>query len=424
MSKIKKFEVAVSSSGLTFKTDPNIPDDVVKLGQFFKDNHEQLKALVPNTPVVVSAPNHHTQHTATFSDIIKKYELRKKKELAEKTVYQYVRTFLKFLEWAEMRDGYKPLLMSHIDKKFISLYIEYLQKNDIANKTIEENHLKPLNTFFSFATSIGEFPEITEPSKNHRLATDKQTKIKKEVRDMFRDDDLNKIFSAENYNKITHPDMFWLPILGLYTGARMNELCTLATIDINKHDRECYTITITPDNGSLKTESSKRRIPLHKNIIEMGFLDYVEDVKRWGVMLFPNLQPDTFGSYIKEPSRRFGKYLDDIGISERTKVFHSFRATVATVLANRTIVIDGKDKRANENFRKYFLGHEIEDTQFNHYIKELEPFVVRDEVITYLDYDNVILNVKYKKGQFNKFLATRMKQIKVRAQKSKEVSEN
>ena len=388
----------------------------MKLGQFLKENTEQLKALIPNAAPVQSAPSHHTSFTAKFSDVVKKYEVRKKKELAEKTVYQYVRSMTKFQEWAESRDGYNPLLMSHIDKRFMSQYIDYMHANGYENNTIEDNHMKPLNTFFKFATSIGEFPDIPAPSKGHGLVIDKQTKIKKkdEEREMFSNEDLQKIFNVENYAKIEHPCGFWLPLLDLYTGARMNELCTLATIDVKNHG-DFYSINITPEIGTLKTDASKRRIPLHNKLIEIGFLDYLDDVKKHGVMLFPNLQPDTFGSYIKEPSRRFGKYLDDIGIPERTKVFHSFRSTVTTLLVNRKV----NGERADDNWRKYFLGHEIEDTQFNHYIKDLDPSVLQDKILKYLDYDKLEIDIKYRKGMFDKFLAKRMKELKNRAQKSK-----
>lgn len=416
MSKIKKFEIQVVNGGLSFKTDPNIPDDVVKLGQFLKDNTEQLKALIPqNNNIIQSAPSHHTGFTAQFSDVVNRYEIRKKKELSEKTVYQYLQSIKKFMLWAESRDGYNPLLMSHIDKRFITLYIEYLQANNYNNNRITENHLKPLNTFFAFAISIGEYPDIAIPSKNHHLATDKQTLIKKDNRETFKIDDLEKIFNAENYSKIKHPDVFWLPILGLFTGARMNELCTLATIDIKEHKEDgFYSISINNEIGTLKNQASKRVIPLHNKIIEIGFLDYIQDVKKFGsVMLFPNLQPDTFGSFIKEPSRRFGKYLDDIGINEKTKVFHSFRSTLITHLRN-------KDDVKKEN-RLAFTGHEIDDTQNKHYIEFVEPSILYNNVVNHITLQNEFtFNLKYNKGQFNQFFAKRMKELKSRALKSKE----
>ncbi len=410
MSKIKKFEVAMTENGLTFKTDPNIPDDVVKLGQFLREHKQDLQALIPNQSVQ-TAPSHHSGFTAKFSDIVEKYETRKKKEHSEKTVYQYVRSMIKFKQWAEMREGYNPLLMSHIDKKFISLYIDYLQANNFTNQRITENHLKPLSGLFDFAISIGEFPDIPIPSRNHRLATDKQTLIKKENRETFKIEDLKKIFDRPNYLKITHPDMFWLPILGLFTGARLNELCTLATIDINKRD-DFYYIKITNDVSTLKNQASKRELPLHPKIIEIGFLDYVEDIKKFGVMLFPNLQPDTFGSYIKEPSRRFGKYLDDIGIPERTKVFHSFRSTLITHLRNK--------KEVDKEDRMAFTGHDIEDTQNDHYIEFVEPELLNQKVVPFITFNqDVSFDFEYQSGMFNKFFAKRMKELKLRAQKSK-----
>src|SRR5690606_20223968 len=70
---------------------------------------------------------------------------------------------------------------------------------------------------------------------------------------------------------------YWLPLLGLYTGARLEELCQLQKSDIRQTDGLHY-IDIHEDNdeeNQTKSSSSNRRVPLHSHLIELGFLEFV-----------------------------------------------------------------------------------------------------------------------------------------------------
>lgn len=55
---------------------------------------------------------------------------------------------------------------------------------------------------------------------------------------------------------------FWLPLLGLYTGARLNELCQLSVEDVRQeHDIVFLNITNEGKGQRVKSASGKRRIP-------------------------------------------------------------------------------------------------------------------------------------------------------------------
>lgn len=93
--------------------------------------------------------------------------------------------------------------------------------------------------------------------------------------------------ASRNFTKHTNssPHIYWSVLLGIYTGARAEELAQLQIKDIQKKiikDESVYFIDfcITDyDNQSIKNSSSIRRTPIHNNLIELGFLTYVKNRK-------------------------------------------------------------------------------------------------------------------------------------------------
>lgn len=89
----------------------------------------------------------------------------------------------------------------------------------------------------------------------------------------------------------------WAPWLAAHAGARISEITQLRKQDVVKKDG-VYCIMVTPDAGSVKN-SKYRYVPLHKQIIDMGFLDFVE--KSSGALFFD----DSIVTKAKTPRSRF-----------------------------------------------------------------------------------------------------------------------
>lgn len=67
---------------------------------------------------------------------------------------------------------------------------------------------------------------------------------------------------------------FWLPLLGLYSGARLSELCQLRLGDI-REELGVWVFSINQSGTKqLKTADSERLVPLHKVVLEAGFLAF------------------------------------------------------------------------------------------------------------------------------------------------------
>lgn len=92
-----------------------------------------------------------------------------------------------------------------------------------------------------------------------------------EERARFSKTDISHLFSQKNLNHSTgkHSCCFWLPWVGLYTGARIEELCQLHLTDIRK-ESGIWVLDINDNKEKrLKTPASKRLIPVHPKLIEI-----------------------------------------------------------------------------------------------------------------------------------------------------------
>ncbi len=140
-------------------------------------------------------------------------------------------------------------------------------------------------------------------------------------------DDMRALFSGLDKYRNTEPSKFWLPLLAAYTGARLEELGHLRTTDVRCRDGIDYVDINTDDEGkSLKTRSSRREVPLHPDLLRCGFLEHVERRKAsGGGRLFPDLKPDTHGVLTGTFSKWWTRYRKECGVTDRRKVFHSFR---------------------------------------------------------------------------------------------------
>lgn len=176
----------------------------------------------------------------------------------------------------------------------------------------------------------------------------KETVKAKHRRDPFTIEQLNAIFHAplytgciddrHHYNKAgpnrPRNARFWIPLISLWTGMRMNEICQLHLKDVREMDGVpviLIDVEDSPeDNGDnekrAKTENSIRYVPVHPVLQKIGFLEFVEERRKSGhVRLFHELKKDQHGGYSGDFSKWFGRFLNTRIDKTRKTVFHSFR---------------------------------------------------------------------------------------------------
>jgi len=203
---------------------------------------------------------------------------------------------LSTISYKRMRE-YKDLLMrlpANYSKKpqYRGQSLEQICKSN-AGKGLS---VSAINRYLRLASSLFRYA-----IKNGHMSVDFAQGLKlpkkrrpDEERSIFTQEDLKKLFESPEYKYgiHRHPWQFWLPVLGLYTGCRLEELCQLHVEDIRQVDG--ILIMDINDDGEkrLKNKASRRLVPLHPVITDqLGFPEYVKQMKSEGKRrVFPELR--------------------------------------------------------------------------------------------------------------------------------------
>ena len=146
-----------------------------------------------------------------------------------------------------------------------------------------------------------------------------------------------ELFLSPAYRDGTHkrPSDYWVPLLSLFSGARQGELCQLYVGDVRR-EGEVWALDINEQGDKrLKTESSARLVPMHPQLVALGWLDYVESCRAKGQQrLFPGERRSVKGEFAAF-SKRFARYREASGVTgtgKTQKDFHSLRHSFQHVL--------------------------------------------------------------------------------------------
>jgi len=278
-------------------------------------------------------------HGLTFLQVLDKWKLEAKPKI--KTV----------AEW--------ELVISRFNALHGSLPIEQITKAHLV--AYKDSRLKNGNAPATVTKQLGALSSLLQYSVDNGLLTINvaagvrvaKIKVVKRARLPYEIEDLNKIFSCPIYASEERPQggageaAYWLPLLALYTGARLEELGQLTRKDIKQADNIwCISITDEAEGTSLKTHSSRRVVPLHPELIRLGFVEYAQLQRE---RVFPALKTDGHRSQTGNFSKWWGRYArKTIGIEDGRKVFHSFRHAFKDACRNSGI---------HQEIHDAFTGH-------------------------------------------------------------------
>lgn len=241
-------------------------------------------------------------------------------------------------------------------------------------------YLTHLGAFFKWCVGQGHMRQ--NYADGAKIKT-RKTKRPDEIRKAFSKADLMVLFGSPGYREDRFKESyhFWLPILALYTGARMNELAQLRLKDIQVVDGiPALIFQEDPDDPtiSIKNAASHRTIPLHPFVAEeLNFMGYVQSMKKKGeVRLFPEL-PHQNNNYGHKATKWFGTYKTKLVLTSKQLVFHSFRHTLTDNLKQQLIT---------ETLIDELTGHALQGETMGRYGKRYNVDVLYREAVLKLNY--------------------------------------
>jgi integrase len=215
-------------------------------------------------------------------------------------------------------------------------------------------HVKAIKAFFHWCIESQAIKE--DPFRFIQLSRYRDVIPRK--KDVFSTPDLQTLFNADRMRSFTEPHKFWVPLIALHTGMRVNEISQLYVEDVKAdtvldetgapHRLLYFDVSPFREGQSVKSPHAKRSIPVHSRLIGLGFEAYVDDVRRSGaVHLFPGLtwKADGPGRVVTQWFN--GRHLRKLcGITTPSKTLHCFRHTITT-LADRSFIPDSVMRTIN-----------------------------------------------------------------------------
>lgn len=308
-------------------------------------------------------------------------------------------------------------LPSRMSQKGISV------EEAIATAKLKSEEMIPASTYNKWAIVLRgilqrakDLGATTEDLKNSIECYDAKANRDTE-RKPFTTEDLQKIFPGNAYGqnfgrKSTMVPMvakFWLPLIAVFTGCRVEEIAQLMTDDVrNDPATKIDYLNVTDaelraDGELMKTKhkNSVRPVPIHTTLVEIGFLDFVksriaddddESLFRLKLTSKDNYSSE-FTKYFSRKTEQHRGFIERCGIetsgenpdkSRWSKSFHSFRHTVTTHLmakgvpaSTMSVVLGQSDENKFESAATY--NHKTETDRLE----------MRRDVIELIEYREV-----------------------------------
>ena len=284
--------------------------------------------------------------------------------LSKDSIRKYIKTLIKLPVNRRKNPRYRDLSIDEIMK----LKDVKPQSRINVNKCLTR-----LTTFMKFGVSQGYIKE--NYIDGMKIPISKKDERKK--REPFSQEDLVKILNPNTYLdwtidykkissnqhttfttnknvKLSNP-YYWSFLIGIFTGMRTNEISQLRIDDIVKEGNVWMIIIDETQGKRVKTTSSIRKVPVHPQLVSLGFLKYIEILKSKGVdRVFPELTKDRDG-YSSKISRHYNeRFLPFVGVwKKQVKVLYSTRHTFINRCYNKGV---------DRDIIKQIVGHEPDFT--------------------------------------------------------------
>jgi integrase len=207
-----------------------------------------------------------------------------------------------------------------IEPEDIIAWKDAIVARDLAVKSINGTYLGMANAIFNYA--VMNRIMVVNPAAGVRVAGRAKAGTGKLP---YENAEVSRLL--ELAQKETKPDRRWLPWLAASTGARIGELAQLWGSRVKEIDG-IPVIALAPaeDGGSLKNEGSERTVPIHRTLIEQGFLEFVKE-RGAGPLFYRKSSGKTTKKHAsKGVTNRLAGWIREIGFDDPRKApNHAFR---------------------------------------------------------------------------------------------------
>lgn len=319
--------VLLEAEGITHPSDRTVWDAL--LGALLKQNAEtnrRLAALSQGESLELPAVPPPAKECLRLGGLVDGWA--RQQHVAGKTVWSASTTITRF------EDICGELAVDEITSAHARQFRDHLlQVENLAAKTTK-TYLGFLKTLVQYAIDEDLVTLERNPFVGVKVARICD-RSRRKIRRSFTSGELYTLFNSKVFRQGYRPRAaigeaaFWLPLLGLFTGARLEELAQLQVGDVRHLDSKSFiAIHARDESHHVKNEASWRLVPLHSVLISAGFVEYAEQARKAGdVRLFPALKPDCYGKVSFGFSKWFGRYMDRCGLTDPNLDFHCFRST-------------------------------------------------------------------------------------------------
>ncbi|OWQ52523.1 DUF6538 domain-containing protein [Stenotrophomonas maltophilia] len=231
--------------------------------------------------------------------------------------------------------------------------------------TNKQSYIGGKGGFFEWAMASGHYPRGDNPASGHVSYSQREKRARKKLGFKAYDrEQIQALFAPEALAKLSESAR-WASLIGLYTGARASEVGQLLIKDVFEEDGiPCIRISDEGEHQKVKTEVSLRTVPLHPELLEMGFLTWVDGKRKAGeTRLFPSAKATAVNGQGNWITKAFSRHLAEVGRGwePAKRGFHSLRKTFIQELQGAGVVSE---------LRAQIVGHELDDEHHSTYSRD------------------------------------------------------
>ena len=231
---------------------------------------ERFPAWTPNSPARVAEP----KSRLALGDLFARWEKHPEQAgQARRTVARYKGVFAALSEFLANPEATK------VTTDDVSRYLEARMAAEgsgrLTPRAARDVHKAAVSSIFGWAKGKGLVP--LNPAEGIRIKVRKKPSLRPKEASDQEAWDLSRAALALPANATAgtmDAAQRWCPLVALYTGCRIGEVCQLRKADVIE-ENGLPMFRVTPEAGDVK-DGEARRLPIHSRLVELGFIRFAQ----------------------------------------------------------------------------------------------------------------------------------------------------